>query len=131
MREENINFVIDSSFILSHLLPDEHVQEVAEIFKNHAEGKITFYAPLILPFEVTNGLRYAAVSKRITKNTAKILVADFINIKIVYEMIDLEGVLALSFAKQYSIYDTSYVWLAKSMRIPLLTLDDKLAEISS
>lgn len=124
-------YIIDSSFMLAHLLPDENLNEVDSIFTEYAQGKVFFFAPYILPLEVINGLRSAAVSKRIDKNTAQTLIDDFLNVKIEFQKINFKNTLATSFKSSCSIYDASYIALSQDKNLPFLTLDKKLAKLSS
>lgn len=127
--DEDIKYIIDSSFMLAHLLPDEKINEVDKVFTRYAQGKVFFFAPYILPFEVINGLRSAAISKRIDKNTAQILIDDFLSVKIEFQKVNFKRTLAVSFQSNCSIYDASYIYLAESLNIPFLTLDEKLKKI--
>jgi hypothetical protein len=49
MRGENTNqkntFVVDTSFVLAYLMPDEKVQNVDEILSQFEENKIRLIAP--------------------------------------------------------------------------------------
>jgi len=124
----NINtFVIDSSFILGFLLPDENNQLVVDFFNKYALKEIRFMAPLLLSFEVVNGLRNAYLSSRINQLTVFNLINDFLSYKIITKEVDLPEVFKISQDKNLSIYDATYLCLAKSENIPLLTLDEKLA----
>lgn len=128
--DEDIKYVIDSSFMLAHLLPDEKVSQVDKVFMKYAQGKVFFFAPYILPFEVINGLRSAAISKRIDKNTAQILIDDFLNVRITFKEVNFQTSLTISFQSNCSVYDASYLYLAENLNIPFLTLDEKLKKLS-
>lgn len=121
--------VIDSSFMLAHLLPDEKVSEVDDVFMEYAQGKMFFFAPYILPFEVINGLRSAAISKRIDKNTVQILIDDFLRVKIEFQEVNFKNTLDISFKNNCSIYDASYIALSEDNNFHFLTLDEKLKKI--
>lgn len=132
MQEENIKtFVIDASFILSYFLPDEDQAEVYQTFDNYQKGEINFLSSVILPIEFTNGIKFALTSKRLTEERAFILLEDFQNISIEYPPLDLEKVLKLAIKENLSVYDASYIWLAKEYNINLLTLDKNLAKIAA
>lgn len=126
MQEENTKYIIDSSFVLAHLLPDENVEWVDKIFKSYTEGKSTFIAPSLLPFEVINGIKYAVISKRIKAKNANHLINDFLNITINFHEVDFKKTFIISMQKNCSIYDSSYIFLANAYKIKLLTLDQKL-----
>ena len=131
MPADDIKYIIDASYILAHILPDEKVSQVDAVFEKYAQGKISFVAPLIIPFEVTNGLRYAVTSKRITKDNAQTLIDDFSRINIELQEADLKKTLEVSLKINCSIYDASYIYLAESLNAPLLTLDKKLKKLTS
>ncbi len=128
--DEDTKYVIDSSFMLAHLLPDEKVNKVDKIFEKYAQGKVFFFAPSILPFEVINGLRSAAISKRIDKNTAQILIDDFLSVRIEFQKVNFKRTLAISFQNNCSIYDASYITLSQDKKLHLLALNEKLKKLS-
>ena len=66
----NRQFVVDASFVLAILLPDENVKALDNTLDLYAQGKIGFFSTHILPFEVLNGIRSAVLRKRINKNLA-------------------------------------------------------------
>ena len=115
--------VVDASFILAFLFPDERADEVDRIFDLYEFGKINFVSTLLLPFEVLNSLRNSILRKRITKSKAEDLAVEFFKIKIILEEVDFRQVFSLSLARDLSFYDAAYVWFAKSKNKPLLTLD--------
>ena len=59
--------VVDASFILSYLLPDENHPEVDQIIEEHARDICTLIAPDILKFEVLNGLSMVCKRKRVSQ----------------------------------------------------------------
>lgn len=129
--DEDTKYVIDSSFMLAHLLPDEKVNKVDNVFMKYAQGKVFFFAPYILPFEVINGLRSAVISKRIDKNTAQTLIDDFLSVKIELQKVNFKSALAISFKNNCSIYDASYITLSQDKNLRFLTLDEKLKKTAS
>lgn len=128
-EEKSINYILDASFLLSYLLPDERVEKVEFIFQQFKRGKVNFTSNHLLPFEIINGLKSALKSKRITKKTASNLINDFILYEIDFKNINLEEVLNLSIEKDLTVYDTSYLYLAKIEQAELLTLDEKLQKL--
>jgi len=71
--------VVDASYILSFLLPDENNPKVDVIVEEHARDICTLIAPSILKFEVLNGLSIACKRKRISQVKALKLITQFIN----------------------------------------------------
>lgn len=131
MRGENIKtYILDASFILAFLLPDEQVERVDDIFMRYQEGVINFISSPILPLEVINGLKYTLARGRINKQTALNLIQDFLMVKINIIDIDLEKTFKISLNSNQSVYDASYLYLAKKQKMELLTLDDKLKKLT-
>jgi predicted nucleic acid-binding protein len=133
MRGENTNyknaFVVDTSFVLAYLLPDEKERQVDEMFSRFEENKASFISPYLLVYEVINGLRSAVIQERQSPEAAKLLMDAFLHMGITFEKVDEIKVLSLALAKNITAYDASYVWLANSKKIKLLTLDERLASI--
>ncbi|OGY10096.1 MAG: hypothetical protein A2700_02810 [Candidatus Blackburnbacteria bacterium RIFCSPHIGHO2_01_FULL_44_64] len=111
-------------------MPDENSAKVDKVFEEHIQGNLNFLASPILPFEVTNALKSAVISKRINENQATILVSDFQALDIELKQVDFQEALSLGLAKNCSVYDASYLWLARKHNIPLLTLDKNLNKIA-
>ena len=123
--------IVDASFILDFLLPDEQSVYVIKTLEEYKEGTMSFIAPIILPFEVINGLKYAVESKRIKESIALELLEIFLKLDIGLLQINLKKTLLISLKKELSIYDASYLYLAENLNLPLLTLDKKLRKLAS
>lgn len=131
MQVENINYIIDASCILSYLLPDEITEPlVKKIFIQYQEGEITLLAPYLLPFEVINSIHMAVIRKRLLSAVAPELVNTFLAYAIPLEHIDFAKAFSLAAQENLTVYDASYVALAKEKHIPLLTLDTKLQKLA-
>ncbi|KKR32021.1 MAG: hypothetical protein UT63_C0054G0008 [Candidatus Gottesmanbacteria bacterium GW2011_GWC2_39_8] len=130
MAENIDSFVIDASFILAFLLPDEKTSKVDKIFSEYKDGKIKLLSTELLPFEVLNGLKSALLRKRIKRKEALVLVNAFVNLDITLEKIDIVEVFDIR-AKKLSFYDASYLYLSKINRFKLLSLDKYLIKLSS
>lgn len=128
--EENSSYVIDSSFILAYLLPDETSSNVQHIFDRLKKEPIILVAPCIFPFEVFNGIQTALIRKRIKPNLAKKLGEKFLKIAVRFDDVDLLRVASIAQRQLLTIYDASYVYLSENLNMPLLTLDEKLKKLS-
>jgi predicted nucleic acid-binding protein len=122
-------FVVDTSFVLAYLLPDEGGRVVEDIFSKFEENKINFISPYLLSFEIMNGLRSATMQKRQSVNAAEHLLDAFLNMGILFENVNVKEVFRFAVRNGITAYDDSYVWLAKSKKLDLLTLDEKLENI--
>lgn len=116
------NVVIDASYVLSWLMPDE----------NHPKTKVgQKVAPTLLPYEVVNALKSAVLRGRVEEGLAQRLLGEFLSWQINYQNMDSAKTLELAVKHKLSGYDASYVYLAKKMKCELLTWDKKLAVMVS
>jgi len=121
--------VIDASVMLCFLLPDERNEEIQSIIRQHVDGTLALIAPPIFPYEVINGLALAARRGRINAETFHSLAGQFITLAIGIRDPVLSDVGALAVTLGITAYDASYVALARELKIPLLTLDDRLKKL--
>ena len=114
--------VVDASFILAYLLPDE-IFPADKVIKQFKAGELEFISTFLLPFEVLNSLKSALRSKRINNNQTKILIKRFFELEIELLPVDFYAVFRLAEKKNLTIYDAGYLWLAKNKKVRLQTLD--------
>lgn len=120
-------YILDASFALAFLLPDERAAKVDDMFGRYSRGECSLISTRLLPFETLNGLRSAIARKRIHKNIAAELMAGFFDLQISLHDIDFASAFALSEKNNLSLYDASYAQLARATGNPLLTMDARLA----
>jgi len=128
--EPSTKFIIDASFVLSFLLPDENKTEVINIFDRYTQGKIKLSAPDLLSYEIINGLKGAILRKRITIKDATYLIDQFLDFEITLSNVDLSLVLSMATERNLSVYDASYLYLSQKEGAELLTLDSKLKNLT-
>lgn len=122
--------VVDASFCLSFLLPDESVNQVDKTFSDYVMGNLLLIAPTLLPYEVGNGLCSAIRQKRITFKQANQLLDAFLDLELDLSATDI--LFAFHLAKQHdlTVYDASYLSLAFEKNVYLFTLDKDLTRIA-
>lgn len=130
MVENTKKFIIDASYLLSTLLPDESITESSKgrIKMLINKGNI-FYSPRILEFEICNSIKATILSKRILISSFEKILSNFEKIPINYLDIDRKKVLELAIKNNLSFYDASYLYLAKKYKCKLLTLDKTLLKM--
>lgn len=125
------DFIVDSSFVLATLLPDENLAFSTEVFNNFSVGKISLTSTFLLPFEITNALGVAILRKRLQEDEAVEILDKFLNMNIPLEEVNFSGVFKLAQKEALTIYDAAYLWLARKRDIKLLSLDKHLKRYSS
>ena len=130
---ENIKktFVVDASFVLAFLMPDENHLETDPFFNQFKSSLINLITSRILPFEVTNGLKSALLRKRVTRGYCLNRMKEFLNYQIEIKEVNFKEVFLLAEKHDLTTYDASYLWLSKQNYAPLLTFDKKLRKLTS
>lgn len=126
MAENTNTYVVDASFVLAFLLPDEKISIVEKMIERHVKDEIKLVSSYLLPFEVYNSLIIAVKRKRILLGLAQTLGKTFFDLEIKFEEIDFSKTLSTAQKHNLSFYDASYLSLSNSKKVPLLTLDTKL-----
>ena len=123
-------YLVDASFILSFLLPDEDHTSTDQFFKEYKAGLIDFLSTPLLPFEVINGLKLAVVRKRINSKYARMRMKEFFNYNIKLSGINFFEVFDLSQKTKLTVYDACYLYLSRLKKLKLLTSDQALQKLA-
>jgi predicted nucleic acid-binding protein len=121
-----MSFVMDASVILAWILPDEVNERADAIVSSLAYASAV--APAIWPMEIRNALLVAERRKRINPSTTKELIAILGTHRVMIDAgINLDKAMDFARAHRLTIYDAAYLELATRLRLPLATLDTRLA----
>lgn len=123
-------FIVDASFVLAFLLPDEKHEDVDLVFNKYKEGAIKLSSTPLLPFEVANGLKLAVSRKRIDTKYALNRLKEFLNYKISLKGVDFFEVFGVAQRNNLTVYDACYLYLAKEGKLKLLTRDITLQRLA-
>ena len=114
--------VVDASAVIALLFNELTQEKVAARLRG-----ASLHAPALLEFEVAN----ACLKKmRVSPGERQALLEAFSlldRLTIVSERVHLVEAIALAERTKLSLYDASYLWLARVLDAELVTLDDKLA----
>ncbi|MBI2103622.1 type II toxin-antitoxin system VapC family toxin [Candidatus Woesebacteria bacterium] len=111
-------------------MPDEDISKLlSSLVEGHVLSQIRLIAPKLLPFEVANTLRVGIIRRRISLSTAKELISEFLDLNISLLDIDYKKAIILADKYNISVYDASYVELAKSRGTKLVSLDKELVDL--
>lgn len=126
-----LTYIIDASTCLKWVFNDEVFSDQSlQLQKQYLLGKISLIAPTLWFYEVTNGIKSAALRSRISFAKSKSLLSLLLKSK--PEIVPMEEVLTecLENAIKFGIsaYDSAYVTLAQINNIPLITSDQKLID---
>lgn len=116
--------VLDASFVLAWLLPDEQSAVVEELF---ADPGSYFLAPDLLRYEIVNALVVGQRRRRIDASEARTALALFNLAPIGLLRPSASSVLELSESHNLSAYDAAYLAVAASQGARLASLDARLA----
>jgi len=124
-------FVVDSSTCLKWVFEDEEDAIIAKkILLDYLSGNVMLVAPNLWVYEVANGIRSAVLSKRISEEKSHQLLDLVLKAKpALFPMEQIMGGCLINSNKyQISIYDSSYLTLAKQHRVKFITRDEKLVK---
>lgn len=122
--------VVDASFVLTFLLPDEYDPKADMYFNQFKAGLINFISSPLLTFEVINSLLVSLKRKRIDKSYCQERLKELLDYDIEIKEVDSMKTFLLAEKNDLTFYDASYLYLAQSQNSPLLTLDKKLQKLS-
>ena len=119
-----MTFVLDASIALALALPDEH-SAAAEQLIGHATGSPPC-VPTLWEYEILSGLRNAEARKRIDPDDGDLALALLQRLPVRMERPVAARVLSLAREAGVSTYDASYLAVAESRHLPLVTSDERL-----
>lgn len=123
-------FVVDASTCLKWVFDDEiFASKALRLQKDYLQGKVNLLAPSLWFYEITNGIKSAALRSRISPLKSKSLLRLLLKSK--PETVPMEEVLieCLENAVKFDVsaYDSAYITLAQVNNFPFVTSDQKLA----
>jgi len=123
-----VSFVLDSSVALTWCFEDERTQATEALLKRVVEAGAV--VPVLWPLEVLNALAMAEKRRRVDRDTRHRL-ADLLRdlpIRVDIESAEMAwtDTAALAERHQLTLYDASYLEVARRLSLPLGTLDGAL-----
>jgi predicted nucleic acid-binding protein len=125
-------FVLDASVTAAWLLPDEHSAAADRAYAQLRASTVDAHAPELWLWEcgniIANGVKRGRMDSADALLTWSVLDAVRTRVELsVLEPAQVRACLVLALDLGLSIYDAAYLWLAKSLALPLLTHDERLA----
>ena len=119
-------FVLDASTVLAWLLRDERAAEADALIE--CVNRDGAAAPQLMALEVPNGLQNRIRRGLLTVTERDALLDDFAELSIDWDtQVDASALSRLSDRYDLTIYDAAYLALAIRLRLPLATLDRRMA----
>ncbi len=125
-RKEKI--VIDASVVTKWYSEEENTDKAVQYKESHVKGDVELTAPTLLLYEVANALNCKPdFTEEDVKDSINALIDLSLSIKPPTKEVAEK---TISIARKYdiSIYDASYMALAESLNVKLVTADEKLLE---
>jgi len=117
--------VLDASVIAKWFYDEEHTDKALEIRKEFFTGEIDIIVPELVLYEVSNALRY---NKDIPRRDKREMIDDLslIDFKVVRFSNKIASMaLKMALDTDTTIYDSTYLAVAKLNKCPLITADKK------
>jgi predicted nucleic acid-binding protein len=117
--------VIDASALIEFLLDAARYPRIDAVISSEE-----LHAPYLINCEIVHGLRSAVVGKRLQAERALAALEDFAALPIRRYGADRLLLRMWDLRHNHTAYDASYVALAESLNLPLITRDARLARSS-
>ena len=121
--------VIDASVLLKAYFRDERGHDSAQdLMKIYARGDYDFMAPSLITYELVNACSVAHRKGRMRLDLAREILNEMFSLEIIKKDVDplRERILEISCQYRQSAYDASYVVLARSLGVLLVTEDTQI-----
>jgi len=122
------SIIVDASVVIKWFIPEADSDQAVKLRDKHVEGSLALMAPDLLMYEVANALSYhpALSVDEIKEDLEALLMLDL-------DLIQPSSGFVLSIAEDarkysVSVYDSSYIALAKVTSSSLITADRTLYE---
>ena len=126
-------FVLDASVTAAWLLPDEASDHTRRLYARIRRDEVDPQAPNLWQWEcgniLANGVRRGRIPASSVEGLWNVLEAVRHRVEL-HELAPPQHKAALAIALDagLSAYDAGYMWLARSLNLPLLTFDQRLAQ---
>jgi predicted nucleic acid-binding protein len=126
---DNSRVVIDASFLLKILLPEDKSEKAEELWRSWIKDSIKVVAPTLIIFEVSSVLRNKIYRGILENDDARELINQVKHLDLI--LICVEDILNLAWEsgeilKPSVLYNCFYIALSKFLDVPLWTADTKL-----
>jgi len=122
------NIVIDTSVAMKWFFPESGFKKALELKDKHIKNEITIYSRDLFLYEFTSAFKNYSFQK-IEEKDFSIAVSALMSLKIKFlplKFQETEELFLLSRKLDISVYDGSFILLAKNLKAPLYTSDKKL-----
>ncbi|SCK55070.1 Predicted nucleic acid-binding protein, contains PIN domain [Variovorax sp. HW608] len=129
-------FVLDASVTAAWLLPDEANEHTRRLYALMRRDEVEPQAPNLWQWEcaniIANGVRRGRIPQAAVEGLWSVLEAVRHRVEL-HEMAPPQhkASLAIAMDSGLSSYDAGYLWLARSLNLPLATFDRKLADAAT
>lgn len=122
------NVIIDTSVAMKWFFPEAGSEKALELKDKHIKGELSLCTRDLFIYEFTSAFKnYSAEKIEVKDFSLAISALTSLNIKFVpLQSKEMGALYSLSRKLDISVYDASFVLLAKHMKAPLFTADKKL-----
>ena len=122
------NIVIDTSVAMKWFFPEPGFKKALELKDKHIKGETSMYTRDLFLYEFTSAFKNYS-SQQIEEKDFSLAVSALMSLKIKFLSLryqETEELFLISRKLNISIYDGSFLLLAKQLKAPLYTADKKL-----
>jgi predicted nucleic acid-binding protein len=128
MEREAAPLVVDASIVVKWFVPEHDSASALKLRDAHKNGRITLFAPDLMPYELANALRYrAALSEADLKSAIESLFELDLTL-ITPSAKSISRTTSLARKLDVSVYDATYLELSETLECQVITSDGPFFE---
>ncbi len=116
--------VVDASVAAKWFLQERDSESALVLRDDHIAGRIRLVAPLLMPYEVANALRY---HPQVGSELLAAHIADLLRLGIGFDPVSdpsIANAIEAAYRTGLTVYDACYISLSEHLNCPLATADD-------
>ncbi|NOZ76486.1 MAG: type II toxin-antitoxin system VapC family toxin [Euryarchaeota archaeon] len=123
--EGSEKIVVDASVAVKWFLEEVHSEKAEALLKDYARGLVDLVSPDLMPYEVLNALRYNLDFGKADLEKVASVIEGY---QLLLVPFNAGTTIDMAYDHGITIYDATYVALAKEMGIEFYTADERLLD---
>lgn len=121
--------LLDSSVVLKWFRRDEIWREAAlKLRKAYLDGHTVIFVPNLLIYEIANVLRYKPDLTQLQVQEALTSLFDMQIRRVEISQVVIMEAIQLAYLHTITVYDATFIAMAKYLKVPFITADEKLIQ---
>lgn len=129
MAVDDSSVVVDASVVAKWYVPEREADVARALRDEFVNGAVSLSAPALMPFEVTNALRYSDLLDSSALEQAVESLSKY-GVDLV-PFVEIDGIVTAALTVDIPVYDASYLALAHATDSQVYTADTRLVDAAA